>query len=286
MKKLFLKMIALMCVLAVLLPWAVVFAGASNVKSNDKAAVDLANIADGYVRVTYKGTSTARLKVIIKTPTKVQYQYNLSKDEKGEVFPLSEGDGSYAVEVYTNTTGNKYAKSFSTSFDVKLSSSFAPFLNPNQYSNYTEKSETVKKAAELTKDIEKDLDKIIAIYEYIITFTYDKEKAKTVASGYVPSVDDILSKKKGICFDYASVMTAMLRSQGIPCKLVVGYAGEAYHAWISVYTKETGWIENFILFDGKNWSRMDPTFRSSSKGSAKVQEYIGDGKNYAPKYQH
>ena len=25
--------------------------------------------------------------------------------------------------------------------------------------------------------------------------------------------------KKGICFDYAALMTGMLRSQGIPCKL-------------------------------------------------------------------
>jgi transglutaminase-like putative cysteine protease len=59
-------------------------------------------------------------------------------------------------------------------------------------------------------------------------------------------------------------MTAMLRSQGIPTKLVIGYAGDIYHAWISVYTEEKGWIENAIEFHGNEWVRMDPTFASTT----------------------
>lgn len=38
----------------------------------------------------------------------------------------------------------------------------------------------------------------------------------------------------------SAVMTAMLRSQRIPTRLEVGYMGDVYHAWISIYTKETG----------------------------------------------
>ena len=284
MKKLILKSIALICVLALALPTATAFA--STIKSNDKVSIDLSFTADGYFRVTYKGTGSPKMKVIVDTPTKIQYQYNLSTSKDGEVFPLTEGDGSYTIGVYTNTSGSKYAKTFSTPATVKLSSAFAPFLAPSQFVNYTSKSETVTKAASLTKDLKNDLDKIIAIYDFIITFTYDTEKATTVQTGYVPVVDSVLSAKKGICFDYAAVMTAMLRSQGIPCKLMVGYAGKDYHAWISVYTKETGWIENFIQFDGKNWSRMDPTFDSSSKGSSSAKEFIGDGSNYSVKFQY
>ena len=286
MKRLILKLIALVCVLALVLPAAVAFAATTNIQSNDKAAVDLTYVADGYFRVTYTGTSNKNIKVIVDTPNKIRYQYNLSKTADGEVFPFTEGDGTYTIGVYTNSSGNSYAKTFTTTASVKLSNAFAPFLAPSQYVNYTEKSETVKKAAELTKDIKKDLDKIVAIYDYVITFTYDKEKATTVQTGYLPNVDSILSAKKGICFDYAAVMTAMLRSQGIPCKLMVGYAGEVYHAWISVYTKETGWIENFIQFDGKNWSRMDPTYDSTAKGSDSAKEFIGDGSNYSIKFQY
>ena len=57
----------------------------------------------------------------------------------------------------------------------------------------------------------------------------------------------------------------MLRSQRIPTRLEVGYMGDVYHAWISIYTKETGWVNGIIEFDGKNWELMDPTFASSSK---------------------
>ena len=97
-------------------------------------------------------------------------------------------------------------------------------------------------------------------------------------------LDNVLAAKKGICFDYAALMTGMLRSQGVPCKLVVGYAGTVYHAWINVWTEETGWIDGVIYFDGTAWQRMDPTFASSGGGSDAIMQYIGDGKNYTQKY--
>ena len=78
-------------------------------------------------------------------------------------------------------------------------------------------------------------------------FTYDLERAKSVQSGYLPDVDAVLAEKKGICFDYASVMTAMLRSQNIPCTLTKGYAGSSYHAW------------NKVNVSG-NWYQIDMTY--------------------------
>ena len=99
-------------------------------------------------------------------------------------------------------------------------------------------------------------------------------------------VDDILAAKKGICFDYAAVMTAMLRSQNIPCKLVVGYAGTIYHAWIDVYVDGTGWIAGAIRFDGKDWTLMDPTFVSSGKRSPSIMEYVTTDSNYSQKYAY
>ena len=131
------------------------------------------------------------------------------------------------------------------------------------------------------------LEKVGAVYNFVVgNLTYDQKLATTVQTGYLPVLDTVLSKKTGICFDYASLMTGMLRSLGIPSKLVVGYAGEAYHAWVSVWTKETGWIDGVIYFDGTSWQRMDPTFASSSNKSAAIMKYIGDGKNYTTKYTY
>ncbi len=57
-----------------------------------------------------------------------------------------------------------------------------------------------------------------------------------------------------------------------------------YHAWISVYSKTQGWINNVIYFDGKSWKLMDPTFASSGGNSEAINKYIGDGTNYQTKY--
>ena len=91
-----------------------------------------------------------------------------------------------------------------------------------------------------------------------------KVKAANATSGYLPVLDTVLAEKKGICFDYAALMTGMLRSQGIPCKMIFGYAGSVYHAWINVWTEDTGWIDGAIYFDGGSWQYLDPTFASSA----------------------
>jgi hypothetical protein len=252
-------------------------------KSCDKAVIDYSNTKDGYVMVKYTASTTKKLKAQVKGPA-TTYTYNLTAG-KWESFPLSDGNGKYQVTVYENTTDTKYATVVSTSFSVTLTDEFAPFLRPNQYVDYSVAPNTVAKAAELTAGKTDPLEKVQVIYEYVVkNLTYDKKLAASVQSGYLPVLDTVLAKKTGICFDYASLMTGMLRSQGVPCKLVVGYAGTAYHSWISVWSDETGWIDAAIYFDGTTWHRMDPTFASSGKQSESIMKYIGDGSNYTVKY--
>ena len=168
---------------------------------------------------------------------------------------------------------------------VTLEDEFAPFLRPNQYVDYAAAKETIKIAAKLTMGKNAELEKVQAVYEYVVkNISYDEALAESVKSGYLPVLDNVLKNKKGICFDYAALMTGMLRSQSVPCKLIVGYAGDVYHAWISVYTEKDGWIDNAIYFDGTAWKRMDPTFAASGEHSEAIMKYIGDGSNYTSKY--
>ena len=256
----------------------------SKVSKNAKAEVDYSNTKDGYVMVKYLQKTTKPVKVIVTGPSGTPYTYTLKTTGEHEVFPLSDSNGSYTVAVYENVEGNKYATANSVKFDVSLADEFAPFLRPNQYVNYSPSSKVVVQAAELTKNAKNMTEQITAVYDYVVkNFTYDKQLAATVQSGYLPNLDAVFDKKTGICFDYAAVMTAMLRSQGVPTKLVIGYTGSVYHAWISTYSKETGWVES-VYFDGKKWSLMDPTFDSTGGQSAAVREFIGDGKNYSAKY--
>ena len=253
------------------------------VKKNDRAQIDYSHAESGYVMVRYTAETDKRLKVQLKGPT-TKYTYNITAGEWA-VFPFSDGNGEYQVSVFQNVEGNKYASVLALTTTVELENEFAPFLHSNQYVDYDAAPLTAAKAQELIADKEEAIGKVEAVYDYVVAnISYDRELAATVKSGYLPVLDEVLEKKTGICFDYAALMTGMLRSQGIPCKLVVGYAGQAYHAWISVWSEETGWVDGVIFFDGASWQRMDPTFASSGKGSADIMAYIGDGANYSAKY--
>ena len=231
----------------------------------------------------YTAKTDKRLKAQVKGPT-TTYTYNLTAGSWA-TFPLSDGNGRYQVTVYQNTEGSKYAAVVSAAFDAAMTDEFAPFLRPNQYVDYSIAPKTVAKAAELVKGINDPLKKVEAVYNFVVTnITYDRQKAATVQSGYLPVLDSVLAKKTGICFDYAAVMATMLRTQNIPTKLVVGYAGNIYHAWISTYITDVGWVNGIIYFDGQSWKRMDPTFASSGNESSDIMNYIGNGSNYNAMY--
>ena len=248
----------------------------------DEAVIDYSRSEDGYIMACYTAQTDKRLKFRIHGPT-TTYTYNLPPDS-WTAFPLSDGNGSYQAALYINTHDSKYALVMTAQFEVALQDEFAPFLRPNQYVDYVEAVNTVETGAQLCAGLTHPLEKVAAVYDYVVgNLVYDYDRAATVKSGYLPVLDRVLEEKKGICFDYAALMAAMLRSQEVPCKLVVGYAGSTYHAWISVWTEEDGWIDGAIFFDGHMWKRMDPTFASSQERSEEIMEFIEHG-NYTVKY--
>ena len=262
-------------------------ASGTDVRKNAKAELDVSNVKDGYFMAKFVANTGKKVMALVTGPSGVRYQYVLNNNSRYEVLPLTDGNGEYQLMVCENTSGSNYAVAFSVKINVKLANEFAPFIRPNQYVNYGKDSEVIKKAAELTKNSKDVMDKIGKVYTFVVdNFTYDYVLAKNVESGYLPDVDAVLASKKGICFDYAAVMTSMLRSQGVPTKLVIGYAGDVYHAWINVYSSTEGWIEKAVFFDGKNWSLMDPTFVSTGKRSSDVLKYVGNGDNYSAKFAY
>jgi len=258
----------------------------NNIEENGQAIVDFSNKQDGYIMAKYIEVTDMKVKILITVPDGVQYQYTLRANRDFEVFPLSGGDGTYEIGVFKQVEGTRYAMVLSTTIEVTLVNEFAPFLRPNQFVDFNQNSNAVMKAAELVAGKTTFMDRVGAIYHYVIKhIVYDTHLAETVQTDYLPEVDKILASGKGICFDYAALMAAMLRSQGIPTKLVIGYTGDVYHAWISVYSQEDGWLDNVIHFDGHSWELMDPTFAASGS-SADVAQYIGDGTNYVVRFLH
>jgi len=255
------------------------------VESNAKAVIDSSNTADGYVMVKWITETTKQLRVQITGPSEVTYTYTLRPDGEFEVYPLSDGNGSYKVMALEQIEGTRYAIAINVTIDVIMADAFAPFLRPNQFVNYNENSRVVAKTAELVAGSFELTDRIGAVYNFIVdNFSYDFHLAETVKSGYLPNLDTVLERRMGICFDYAAVMTAMLRSQGIPTRLVVGYAGDTYHAWVSVFSEETGWVNAAVFFDGASWILMDPTFDSTFNSTQALQNFIGDGSSYTERF--
>ena len=76
----------------------------------------------------------------------------------------------------------------------------------------------------------------------------------------------------------------MLRSQGIPTKMIFGYVApnNLYHAWNMFYTPETGWVTASFQVNPNNWNRIDLTFSANGADSS----FIGNGSNYSDLYNY
>lgn len=115
-----------------------------------------------------------------------------------------------------------------------------------------------EKAMEITKRDENDINRAKSIYTWVgSNIAYDDSKAVKVMSettskyesGAIPAFRD----RKGICFDYACLYTAMAKAVGLKSRIIIGEAfnGTEYisHSWNQVYLKDKG-----------KWINVDSTF--------------------------
>ena len=229
--------------LAVLMP----VASEETVFKKGKTVIDASHTDQGYFMIRHRPFEK-RIKVRVSLG-KASLRYDLNSNGEFEVFPLQMGDGKYKVEVFEQVSGDKYSAASTISMSVKLADPNLPFLYPSQYVNYTAESDAVAKAAELCANSATDKEKMDAIIHFVVdNFSYDYIRAMEVQkeTGYLPVIDSILAERKGICFDMSALVACMLRAQGVPTKLVIGFADKQYHAW------------NEILVDEK-WRGYDTT---------------------------
>ena len=246
------------------------------------ALIDLSAAAEGYVAVS--ATSDKRLKFQVRKDDWT-YNYDLASDGTPSIFPLQCGNGHYTFRIMENVTEKKYVQIGGAERDVTLIDEFQPFLRPSDYVDYSPDSACVKKAAELASGCSTRLEVVGAVYNYVIrNVRYDTRKAKNVTSGYLPYPDETMSTGRGICFDYASLTAAMLRSQGVPTKVIFGYVSpdDLYHAWNMFYTEESGWVTVSFEVSKNSWTRLDLTFTANGAND----KFVGDGSNYADVYSY
>lgn len=244
------------------------------------SGIDTSSLNQGYVGASAYSSSRLRFQVVCEAKS---YNYNLPNDGTPTAFPLNMGNGTYTFNILQNTSGDRYFITQSVTRTISLASDTLPFIRPNIFCNYNESSLAVQKAKELMTGVKNEGDVVRNVYTWIDdNISYDKEKAMSVESGYIPNPDETLSKGKGICFDYASLAAAMLRSQGIPCKVMTGYITPEgiYHAWNMVYI-DGSWKTVAISVSPDSWSRIDITL-SDNIGSEK----LGNNVTYIDRYTY
>lgn len=196
-----------------------------------KLGVDASNISEGYFTAWATG-GAKRLKLRVSRGQDT-FTYDLNTEGRQEVFPLQLGSGGYEISLYENISGKKYASAGVIRVSAEFSREDVPFLYPNVYVNYGQDSPAVAKADELCAD-KSPKEAYQAICDYIQTeYVYDYIKAVTVSPGEMPDIQGCFENKMGICQDLSAMIVAMLRSQGISSRLMIGYADANYHAWTS-----------------------------------------------------
>jgi len=224
----------------------------------------------GVLRISQTPQSEKKLKLMIEKDGSTYY-YDLKSGLPYEDFPLVMGNGQYKATVLENTTGNRYKAIVSKTFDVELQDQYQPFLQSTQLVKWHENMAPIKKARELTQSITDPKAKVKAIYDFIVqNISYDSDKMNSVSTGYLPDIETIFNQKKGICYDYASLFAAMLRSVGVPAKLVKGNSDNAvgYHAW------------NEVLLDNQ-WVIIDATYGAQALAKNQSDDMIKPASKYS-----
>ena len=205
-------------------------ASGSAVESNGKLQLDVSNKSEGYFYASVPGGASHRLKLRVEKDG-MTLTYDLNTNGEAEIFPLQLGSGSYTISLYENVGGKKYAQQGGASLYTELSREDVAFLYPNQYINYNQYSMLVEKAAALCDGLDEESTYKMVCDFMSSEFVYDFVRAITISAGELPDLDGCFDKRMGICQDLSGVMVAMLRTLGIPGRMIIGYADNNYHAW-------------------------------------------------------
>lgn len=231
--------------------------------------IDKSFLDKGIITIHYPKKDQVKT-VIQITKDEVSYVYNLVD---GGSYPLPLGNGKYTIFIGEAVKDNLYKVIFKKEVDLNLEDDRIIFLQSSQLINWTEQTKAVIETKKIIENASTDKEKVEAVYTYIINnIQYDYDKVGIITSDYIPNLDEVFESQKGICYDYAAVMAAMLRSIGIPTRLVMGTQmdnSEVYHAWNEIFLK-----------DINKWITVDATYDAIKKQAGEPVNMIQDPSHY------
>jgi transglutaminase-like putative cysteine protease len=190
----------------------------------------------------------------------------------GAVLPLATLDRLNSVRPAVSTGGYRITVEYSTATDVQLRAAgtaypdwLQPYMSLPDDGSYRppEVIAAIRKLAlQVTAKYDNPYDKATAIESYLrdtTRFTYTLSPPSTL--GQDPVDFFLFDSKKGFCAYFASAMGDMLRSIGIPTRLVSGFGSGIYDVRTNTYQVRGEdahtWVESY--FPGYGWITFEPT---------------------------
>src|SRR5580704_1982841 len=172
--------------------------------------------------------------------------------------------------------------------DFNLSDDHFDMLEPSRFASPSPELLSFMKIADLEKPSGDPLTALRTLQRGIYDSFDDEPGVTTVNS----PIEVALEQRRGVCQDYAHIMTAIARVWGIPCRYASGYlyhkgsrdrsAADATHAWVEAYLPSLGWVgldptNNIIAGErhirvavGRDYADVPPA-RGTFKGDAESE---------------
>lgn len=223
--------------------------------------INTTNYNKGYIVFCYTGSYIENMFISITYNRFNCNMYRVDNIYNKSIFNLAYGNGTYIIEVFQFENNIKYILAIKN-ITVDDIDEFTPFLISTYSVKYNDDMKVIKDAKKITKDLSNNFDKVRKIYDFVLdNITYEQDENEYYGQwSYFTDIDKIYTLKKGICTDYATMFTAICRSQSIPCKVITGYNSlkDVYHTWVEVYVEG----ENIRHINGNairpnKWSKID-----------------------------
>jgi hypothetical protein len=159
-----------------------------------------------------------------------------------------------SLTVTTDVVGEVAYRSYDLSKSGKQSDIPADLVRKyTSATHYWQQTADIKRAAASVSDRNKPVaDNVKAMYQYVINrLSYNNDKiAFNIRQGSALAYSN---PDNAVCLEYADLLVSMLRSQGIPARMPVGYGysgnlkqsaavADSLHSWVEAYVPGVGWM--------------------------------------------
>ena len=168
---------------------------------------------------------------------------------------------------------------------LNLNDDHFDMLEPSKFARPSRELESFMKIADLEKPVGDPLTALKTLQRGI----YDSFEYQSGVTEVNSPIEVALEQRRGVCQDFAHIMTAIAREWNIPARYVSGYlyhrgahdrsAADATHAWVEAWLPSLGWVgfdptNNIMAAErhvraavGRDYADVPPT-RGTYKGRA------------------